>query len=1202
MPVGGRRWPWRRMVVAGAFFALASSATYAKESTAYVKEAEQYIAQGNLKAAEIQLRNAIRDAPQDPVLRARLAEVYLQLGDLPSAEREARAARERNGNEADYLPVLADALLRQQKFADLIDLVRPGDRDPVLESKVRSALGTAAVGLRDGAKAEALLGEAIKLDPGAATPKIELARLLNGSKSAEADKLIDEAIAANPHSAEALRVKGEMLRSRDDLEGALGLFDRALKIDPKNILAHLSRADVNLARGKYKAADEDIDPILKASANQFTANYLRGLEFAKQQKYAEADRVFDRISPRFAGFWPGYYLQGVTKLALGQYAQAEESLGKYFARAPDDIRAARLIATAALRQQAAQRAIGYLKPLVDKMPADAAALAVLGDAYMADGKPDLALQQFQKAAALDPDNPTIKTKVGVSEFNAGQGPQGLATLEQVFGTEVGAPVAGPALVVTELRARRLGKAAEIAAALIRRDAKNPIYHTLLGEVRTAQQDYSGAESAFRAALAINPDLPATTRDLAQVYTATGRMEEARTLYNDLLAKNPNEVSALLGLADAYIAQQKWTEAIDAINRARTATRNDPAPGLKLVGVYEKRGDWTNAKSVAAELAAQFPGDANILSAQGQAQLAAGDTNGAVSSFKRAYALAPNSAVILSHYLASLNGAKYFTEAREVLQEAVARDPRNATLKADLIRVEREINGVDAAVAKARALAGSNPESNVYDLVSAELYEKAGRIPEAIAVLEKAAKARPSNDGLTIALARLYSRSGGFLKAESALASRLRAEPTSIAIGTAMGQQYLATGRVQDAKKLFADLLARSPNDVAVLLGLAEIATVERNWPEATDYLNRARTAQPNDPAPGIVLVKLQLARQDWKNALTTATQIAEQFPTNSDVLDAKGRAQIASGDTASATATYERRYELFPDSISAMADYVALLKEAKEFSKARAVLQAGLARDPKNDAVKGDLIRVEAEIDGMRAGLVKARAFAGEDSGNPLYDIVSAELYGKAGRRDDAVDLLEKAVAARPSVDALVGALSGLYVQTGDPGKAEAVLKTRLQADPKDVAIRTALASLYIAQKKYDDAIAEYTRLAAEHPGDAGALNNLAWLYQQKGDLAKARGLAEQAAAVDPRAPQIDDTLGWILLAQGEADKALTYLSAASLSAPKNPHIQYHLAVALNRLGRTADAQATLETLLGSGVTFSDRAEAEKLLQQLKQG
>jgi cellulose synthase operon protein C len=1202
MPDRERRWPWRRIVVAGAFATLAWSAAYAEDSTASIKEAEQSIAQGNLKAAEIELRNAIRNAPQDPVLRARLAEVYLQLGDAQSAEREARAARERKGNEADYLPVLADALLAQGKFADLIDLVQPGGRDPVLESKVRTALGTAEAGLRDGGKAETLLGEAIKLDPGAARPKIRLARLVSGTKPAEADKLIDEAIAANPRSAEALQVKGEMLDSRGDQDGAMRLFDQALKIDPKNIAAQLSRASVNITLGKYKAADEDLDPILKVAPTLFMANYLRGVGLAKQGKYPEADRIFDSISPSFVGFLPGYYAQGVTKFRLGQFAQAETSLGKYLARRPDDISAARLIAITALQQRAAPRAIEYLKPLVDKMPVDATTLAVLGNAYMADGKPDLALQQFQKIAALDPENPTNKTQLGISQIYAGQGDQGLATLEQVFGTEAGAPIAGPALVVTELQSRRLDKAAEVAASLIKRDAKNPIYHALLGEVRVAQKDYAAAESAFRAALALNPDLNAATGDLAQLYAVMGRADEARALYNDLLAKNPNEAKVLLGLADTYIAQQKWTEAIDAINRARTAARNDPAPGLKLVGVYEKRQDWTQARAVAAELAAQFPGDANILNTQGQALLAAGDTTGAIRSFRRAYELAPNSTAILSRYLASLGGAKFFIQAREVLQDAIARDPKNSSLKADLIRVEGEISGVDAAVSEARALAVSDPENNIYDLVSAELYEKAGRSPDAIAVLEKAAAAHPSDEGLTIALAQLYSRSGAFLKAENVLASRLHADPKSIAIARAMAQQYLAIGRTQDARKLFADLAARQPNDAVALLGLGEIAATERNWPEATDYINRAGTAEPNDPAPGIALVNLELSHQDWKNAVTTGTEIAEKFPTNSDVLDAKGRAQIASGDAGGAIATYKRIHELFPSSIPALGAYVALLKEAKEFATAQTVLQAALARDPKSTQIKSELIRVEAEIGGMRAGLAKARAFATEDPANPVYDIVSAELYETAGRRDDAVDLLQKAVAARPSDDVLIASLSRLYVSAGDSGKAEAVLNTRLQADPMDVAIRSSLASLYLKQKKYDDAIAEYTRVVADHPADASALNNLAWLYQQKGDLAKARGFAEKAVTAGPRSAEIHDTLGWILLAQGEADKALTHLNAASLSAPKNPDIQYHLAVTLNRLGRTADARARLETLLGSGVTFSDRAEAEKLLQQLKQG
>jgi len=79
IPGGERRFRWRRMVLAGSFAAIAWWAAYAKDSTASVKETNQYIVQGNLRVAEIQLPNAIRETPQDPVLHARLAEVHFQL-------------------------------------------------------------------------------------------------------------------------------------------------------------------------------------------------------------------------------------------------------------------------------------------------------------------------------------------------------------------------------------------------------------------------------------------------------------------------------------------------------------------------------------------------------------------------------------------------------------------------------------------------------------------------------------------------------------------------------------------------------------------------------------------------------------------------------------------------------------------------------------------------------------------------------------------------------------------------------------------------------------------------------------------------------------------------------------------------------------------------------------------------------------------
>ena len=264
------------------------------------------------------------------------------------------------------------------------------------------------------------------------------------------------------------------------------------------------------------------------------------------------------------------------------------------------------------------------------------------------------------------------------------------------------------------------------------------------------------------------------------------------------------------------------------------------------------------------------------------------------------------------------------------------------------------------------------------------------------------------------------------------------------------------------------------------------------------------------------------------------------------------------------------------------------------------MLQAALERDPKNTSLKGELIRVEADIGGLEAGLAKARRFANEDPGNSIYDVVSAELYENAGRKSEAIALADQVAGTQPTDDDLTLALFRLYTRADDPTKAERVLNARLKADPKDFAIRSVLAGFYLEQKKYDPAIAEYARLVAERPADPAALNNLAWLYQRQGNLPKARELAERALAAAPAAAQIGDTLGWILLAQGETDKAVAHLSAASSAAPRNPDIQYHLAVALQRVGRRADAQAMLEALLGSGVSFTDKAEAEKLLQELK--
>ena len=128
--------------------------------------------------------------------------------------------------------------------------------------------------------------------------------------------------------------------------------------------------------------------------------------------------------------------------------------------------------------------------------------------------------------------------------------------------------------------------------------------------------------------------------------------------------------------------------------------------------------------------------------------------------------------------------------------------------------------------------------------------------------------------------------------------------------------------------------------------------------------------------------------------------------------------------------------------------------------------------------MKGDLIRVEAEIDGLDAGLAKARAFAQEDLGIPLTTWFRRNYW----RRLDAAPTLSccsRKRLRRGRRRTISSQGCRLYTRTGELGKAEAVLNSRLKMDPKDLVIRSTLASIYLEQKRYDNAIDEYTRITA---------------------------------------------------------------------------------------------------------------------------
>src|SRR3954463_8919877 len=126
----------------------------------YLSTAKASLKKGDLKSAQIDLRNAVRADPQNAEAHYWLGRVAYELGDPVASEREAIAARARGFDPHQTVPLLSQALLAQNKFQDVLDQLKPDGKDPVLDAAILVARGYAQVGLKRPEDAQKSFAEA----------------------------------------------------------------------------------------------------------------------------------------------------------------------------------------------------------------------------------------------------------------------------------------------------------------------------------------------------------------------------------------------------------------------------------------------------------------------------------------------------------------------------------------------------------------------------------------------------------------------------------------------------------------------------------------------------------------------------------------------------------------------------------------------------------------------------------------------------------------------------------------------------------------------------------------------------------------------------------------------------------------------------------------------------------------------------------
>jgi putative PEP-CTERM system TPR-repeat lipoprotein len=362
----------------------------------YMSNARDSMKKGDLKSAQIDLRNAVRNDPQNAEAHFLLGRVSMELGDPVAAEREADAAKQRGYDPHQAVPLLTQALLAEGKYQQLLDTLKPDGRDTTLDATILVSRGYALIGLKRPDDAQKSFAEAQQVAPNAVEPLLADARLAVARADLNAAQAkIDQAISVQPKSIEALLAKAQLLRLKNDGPGAMAVLDDLINNQPTAMQARLDRASLALAMGKNDQAKTDIDAVLKGTPGNVAAIYLAAVMEAQAGHFDNADKDLTRISNFVGRIQRAFYLQAVVKEQLGQYEQAEDSARKYLARFPNDIAGYKVLARVQFAKKRPDQVIDTLGKVAESGKGDAETYDLLGRAYAATNRATDAVAAFQ---------------------------------------------------------------------------------------------------------------------------------------------------------------------------------------------------------------------------------------------------------------------------------------------------------------------------------------------------------------------------------------------------------------------------------------------------------------------------------------------------------------------------------------------------------------------------------------------------------------------------------------------------------------------------------------------------------------------------------------------------------------------------------------------------------------------------------------
>ncbi|MEL4178074.1 XrtA/PEP-CTERM system TPR-repeat protein PrsT [Roseateles sp. PN1] len=797
-------------------------------------------------------------------------------------------------------------------------------------------------------------------------------------------------------------------------------------------------------------------------------------------------------------------------------------------------------------------------------------LTLRGTAYAQSGNNTLAAKSFADAKALDPRSALPLMAEAQMQLRAGERDKARAT----------------AMRATEL-APTLGLA----------------WYTL-GAIQQATQDSKAALASQEKALSINPNQVDARVSHAALLMSMGRQKEAEEDLAMLAAAKQDDPRA--SYIRAQLASQRGDDAAAKKSFTEATSMIDVMPPGLLIGneplllagalSHKALGNNEKARAYLDILIALNPRHHTAQVLLATILLDTRDYGKAQPLLENLLRAKPDDPHVL-YLLGSVHLArKHYSQASDAFEKSAQRNNSPDAVR-ELGFSQLGMGQDKAGLNNLEKAFADNPKDTRAGVQLAMIYAREGQSARALQTAQTIVKQDPSNLTMLNFLGNIKGRIGDKAGAREAFSQVLAKDPAFRPAGINLSWLDIEEKKFDPARIRLKQMLTRVKDDPDVLFELGVLELRAGKPAEAMIHWQRAEDVQRADPRPGLAMIDLLSSQKQLDKALATAKLLVAKHPSKLPVQLALGRAYLAVGDSTNARLSFQEATRLaeFDAEKQVMIGRLQLMTgnpdgaayNVQKALQARPDDQAALVLQVEVEARRGDNAKLDAGL----------KLLNSKYPGTLPTLMTSANVAMMRGQVPQAVTAYRAAMDKAPNTGTAL-LLARALIVSGDTNRALSLLEDWSKKNAEDRTLLKALAEVQFQAGKTEAARASYNKLLAAEPDDADTLSGFASLQQRMGDPA-AVATAEKALKLSPGNPELSDQLGWLLVLNGKAEAGLRHLREARLRNPGSGEIRFHLAYALAKAGRKAEAREELTAALNAPASVQPSAELARLKSEL---